>query len=125
MSRSPRRVAGAFVLAVVLVAFVVPFATADAASAATSIGAGLRGPSGLTATVYAIGLKHASALATDAQGRVWVATAAASDKGKDAIYLVSDAGETPQRIVSDVHTPSGSCGWATRSTWLKPTPCSR
>ncbi len=112
MSRSLRRVAGAFVLAVLLVAFVVPFATAGAADAAPSgvqgaIGAGLRGPSGLTATVYATGLKHASALATDAQGRVWVATAAASDKGKDAIYLVSDSGATPQRIVSDVHTPLG------------------
>ncbi len=48
-----------------------------------------------------------SALATDAQGRVWVATAAASDKGKDGIYLVSESGATPQRIVSDVHTPLG------------------
>ncbi len=56
--------------------------------------------------MYATGLKHASTLATDAQGRVWVATAAASDKGKDAIYLVSESGATPQRIVSDVHTPA-------------------
>jgi glucose/arabinose dehydrogenase len=38
---------------------------------------------------------------------VWVATAAASDKGKDAIYLVSAAGATPVRIVTDVHTPLG------------------
>ncbi len=38
---------------------------------------------------------------------MWVATAAASDKGKDAVYLVSEAGATPQKIVTDVHTPLG------------------
>jgi glucose/arabinose dehydrogenase len=90
-----------------LVLPVVSLLSADAAGAATSIGAGLRGPSGLTATVYATGLKHVSALATDAQGRVWVATAAASDTGKDAIYLVDAAGVTPQKVVTDVHTPLG------------------
>jgi glucose/arabinose dehydrogenase len=91
---------------------IVSFLGADAAGAAPStthmaIGAGLRGPSGLTATAYAKGLKHVSALVTDAQGRVWVATAAASDKGTDAIYLVSEAGATPLKVVTDVHTPLG------------------
>ena len=99
-------------LLVLLAASVLPFATANAAGAAPSginqaIGAGLRGPSGLTATVYAKGLKHVSALATDAQGRVWVATAAASDQGKDALFLVTDAGATPEKVVTDVHTPLG------------------
>jgi glucose/arabinose dehydrogenase len=84
-----------------------PFVRVGSAGAATSIGAGLRGPSGLSATVYATGLQHVSALATDAQGRVWVATAAARDKGKDSVYLVSGAGATPQKIVTDVHTPLG------------------
>ena len=101
------RVGRASCILVTLVVLVVSCATIGAAGAATSIGAGLRGPSGLTATVYAKGVKHVSALATDAQGRVWVATAAASDKGKDAVYLVSEAGATPQKIVTDVHTPLG------------------
>jgi glucose/arabinose dehydrogenase len=84
-----------------------PFVRVGSAGAATSIGAGLRGPSGLSATVYATGLQHVSALATDAQGRVWVATAAARDTGKESVYLVSGAGATPQKIVTDVHTPLG------------------
>ena len=72
-----------------------------------SIGAGLRGPKGLSATVYAKGLKQVSALAVDAQGRIWAATAAATDTGADAIYLVADAGATPVRVATDVHTPLG------------------
>jgi glucose/arabinose dehydrogenase len=95
------------VMLVVLVVSLLRFVIADAAGAAVSIGAGLRGPSGLTATVYAKGLQHASALTTDAQGRVWLATAAANDTGKDAVYLVTGAGATPQKIVTDVHTPLG------------------
>jgi glucose/arabinose dehydrogenase len=107
-----RRSIHAFMRTALLVAFVASFATADAASASPSgirgaIGAGLRGPSGLAATVYAKGLKHLSALATDAQGRVWAATAAASDTGKDAISLVSESGATPLKVVTDVHTPLG------------------
>ena len=47
-----------------------------AASALVDIGAGIKGPSGLHATVYATGLAHAAAIAFDAQQRVWVATAA-------------------------------------------------
>jgi glucose/arabinose dehydrogenase len=103
-----RRRARILVLALV-VASVVPITStsASAARATAAIGAGLRGPSGLTATVSAKGLEHVSAFATDAQDRLWVATAAASDKGKDAIYLVTDAGATPQRVVTDVHTPLG------------------
>ena len=107
MSSSTRRVARIFVLLAVLVACASPFTGEGVADASVSIGAGLRGPAGLTATVYAKGLRHVSALATDAQGRVWAATAAASDTGHDAIYLVSASGATPQQVVTDVHTPLG------------------
>src|SRR5262245_229136 len=107
MQSPTRRLTRACALVVALAAFVVPFAHADTASAAVSIGAGLRGPSGLRATVYAKGLKHVSAVTTDARGRVWVATAAARDAGKDAVYLVTAAGATPQKVVTDVHTPLG------------------
>jgi glucose/arabinose dehydrogenase len=82
-------------------------ASAANGDAAVAIGAGLRGPSGLRATVYAKGLRHVSALTTDAAGRVWVATAAARDAGEDAIFVVTEAGARPQRVVTDVHTPLG------------------
>jgi glucose/arabinose dehydrogenase len=112
--REPHRMARARIVVTSLVAVVASFVAvllpamrADAATARVSIGAGLRGPSGLTASVYARGLKHAAAFASDEQGRLWVATAAASDTGKDAIYFVTDSKATPQKVVSDVHTPLG------------------
>ncbi len=106
-SRLRRTTRTLFVAISIASTFAVPIARADAATARVSIGAGLRGPSSVTATVYATGLKHASAFATDAQGRLWVATAAASDKGKDAVYLVITTGAAPQKVVTDVHTPLG------------------
>ena len=107
MSFRLRALVVVFASLVALIVPIVPLVRADAATSLVSIGAGLRGPSGLNATVYAKGLKHASAFATDAQGRLWVATAAASDKGNDAVYLVTAAGATPQKVVTDVHTPLG------------------
>jgi glucose/arabinose dehydrogenase len=71
------------------------------------IGAGLQGPAGLTATVIATGLPNAAAVAYDADGRLWVATAAFSDDGSDAVYLVESPGVTPRAIVTDIHTPLG------------------
>jgi glycine betaine/choline ABC-type transport system substrate-binding protein len=89
MTSSVRRIARATCCVLVALAASLPWSTVASASTTVSIGAGLRGPSELIATVYAKGLKHASALTADARGRVWVATAAASDKGKDAIYLIT------------------------------------
>jgi len=71
------------------------------------IGAGLEGVAGLQATIYAGGLTHAAAFAVDAQGRLWVATADYSDRGKDGVYLVAATGATPVEIVSGLHTPLG------------------
>jgi glucose/arabinose dehydrogenase len=99
------RATGVVLLA--LVALLAPVSNAGATGTTTSIGAGLRGPSGLHATVIATGLKHVSALATDADGRVWAATAAARDKGKDAVYVVTESSATPTKVVTDVHTPLG------------------
>ncbi len=82
-------------------------ACGPSSSALTDIGAGLRGPSGLTATVYATGLEHASAFAFDTQGRLWVATADYEDKGTDAVYLVEKAGADPVKVIADLHTPLG------------------
>jgi glucose/arabinose dehydrogenase len=72
-----------------------------------SIGSGLKGPSGLTATVYATGLEHVSAFAYDADDRLWAATAAYSDEGDDGVYLVAAADATPVKVIADVHTPLG------------------
>src|SRR5262249_30982967 len=80
-------------------------------------GAGLRGSAELTATAVAKGLKHAAALATDAQGRLWVATAAAADKGTDAIYVVATAGARPVKVVTDVHTPLG-IAWVGKTLYV-------
>jgi glucose/arabinose dehydrogenase len=86
---------------------VTPLVRAGAATNTVAIGAGLHGPRGLVATVYARSLKKISAVAVDAQGRIWAATAQATDANTDAIYLVSAAGATPQKVVTDVHTPLG------------------
>jgi glucose/arabinose dehydrogenase len=81
---------------------------ASAAGALTSIGAGLHGASGsMRATKYATGLIHAAAFAFDADGRLWVATAAYDDTGDDAIYVVPAAGADPVKVISGVHTPLG------------------
>ena len=95
------------VVATSTTALVAPFARADASTNAVAIGAGLHGPRGLVARVYAKKLKKISALAADAQGRIWAATAEATDKNTDAVYLVSGAGAAPQKVVTDVHTPLG------------------
>ena len=71
------------------------------------IGNGVRGPSGLAATVYATGLTNVAALAFDAEGRLWVATADFEDKGNDAVYVVTAPGATPTKVITDVHTPLG------------------
>jgi len=96
-----------FAIVTISAALVAPVTGAGATTKPASIGAGLHGPKNLAATVYATGLKKISALATDASGRVWAATAEATDKGTDAIYLVTAAGATPQRVATDVHTPLG------------------
>jgi glucose/arabinose dehydrogenase len=71
------------------------------------IGAGLRGPAGLAATVYATGLPNASAFAVDGRGRLWVATSAASDHRNDGVYLVDRAGPRPVNVVAGVRGPLG------------------
>ena len=74
------------------------------AAGLTSIGAGLQGPTGLVATVYARGLPDVAAFAFDPQGRLWVATAAYTDTGADGVYLVARSGATPLEVVRGLHT---------------------
>jgi glucose/arabinose dehydrogenase len=85
-------------------------ATSSITSASTrlvDIGSGIKGVSGLHATVYATGLTHAAAFALDARERLWVVTADYTDSGKDGLYLVTTAGAKPVEVVSGLHTPLG------------------
>jgi glucose/arabinose dehydrogenase len=77
------------------------------ANGLSPIGAGLAGPAGLTATVFASGILQAAALAFDTQGRLWVATAAYTDTGQDGVNLVTAAGATPIEVISGLHTALG------------------
>jgi glucose/arabinose dehydrogenase len=72
-----------------------------------SIGAGLRGPAGLHATVYATGLALMSAFAFDSQGRLWIATSGATTHKTDGVYVVAHAGARPVRIDARFRGPLG------------------
>ena len=85
--------------------------TAAAPGALVDIGAGLQGPAGLHASVYAQGLASVAAMAVDDLGRLWIATADYTDSGKDGLYVVAAAGTTPVEVVAGLHTPLGMV-WA-------------
>jgi glucose/arabinose dehydrogenase len=71
------------------------------------IGAGLRGPAGLKAELYAQGHANLSDFAVDSKGRLWFSTAAYDDTGTDGLYLVAARGATPAEALSHLHTPLG------------------
>jgi glucose/arabinose dehydrogenase len=76
-------------------------------SSLADIGAGVRGPKNLTASVYANGPTHVAAFAIDGQGRLWLATAGYDDSSRDGVYLVAKQGAAPVEVVSGLHTPLG------------------
>jgi glucose/arabinose dehydrogenase len=76
------------------------------ASGLRPIGAGLRGPAGLAASVYARGITHVSALAFDAQGRLWATGSGATAHGTDGVYLVPRGGRA-RRVVAGPKGPLG------------------
>jgi glucose/arabinose dehydrogenase len=71
------------------------------------IGAGLDGPAGLAATVYATGLPTMSAFALDSEGRLWVTTSAATQHARDGVYVVSKPGASPVKVISGLKGPLG------------------
>jgi glucose/arabinose dehydrogenase len=100
--------AGALVTSVLLAASCGGGAGAASTDGALGdIGMGIQGPAGLEATVVAEGLVHVSALAYDADGRLWVATADAQAQGDDGVYVVAADGATPVEVVAGVVTPMG------------------
>jgi glucose/arabinose dehydrogenase len=82
-------------------------APASAGKGLVSIGAGLEGRAGLSATVAADALSNVSALAFDADGRLWALTAGYHDDGTDALYVVPSTGATPVAVLTGLHTPMG------------------
>ncbi|HEY7397263.1 MAG TPA: hypothetical protein VH538_03095 [Gaiellaceae bacterium] len=72
-----------------------------------AIGAGLRGPSGLHATVYARGIRHVSAFAFDARGRLWATASGATSHGGDGVFLIARRGAQPVRVVAGPKGPLG------------------
>ena len=95
-------------LALVLLAAAIGLsACGGSASGTTSIGAGLRGPTGVTATVYATGIVHAAAFALDDHDRLWVAASGATTHRADGIYLLRRAGARPLKVVSGLTAPLG------------------
>jgi glucose/arabinose dehydrogenase len=71
------------------------------------VGAGLRGPEGVAATLYASGLPKMAAFAIDPDRRLWIATADYRDTGTDAVYLVTAAGASPVTVIPGLHTALG------------------
>jgi glucose/arabinose dehydrogenase len=94
-------------VAIMAVAAVVVSCGRGSPAALVPIGAGLRGPAGLSATVYAHGLPNSSALVFDGQGRLWVSTADSVDHGHDGVYVVPGPGAAPVEVLAGVHTPLG------------------
>lgn len=72
-----------------------------------AIGAGLRGPAGLAARVYARGVPHVSALAFDGRGRLWATGSGATAHGTDGVYLVPHGGDPAIRVISGPKGPLG------------------
>jgi glucose/arabinose dehydrogenase len=91
--------------------------TGEARSVSVSIGAGLQGPEGLQATVYATGLAHVSAFALDSGGRLWLTTSAATDHSADGVYLVRSAGAKPVKVISGLQGPLGLV-WRTSTLYV-------
>jgi glucose/arabinose dehydrogenase len=72
-----------------------------------SIGAGLRGPAGLHATVYARGVAHVSAFAFDARGRLWATASGASGHAGDGVFLIAHEGTHPVKVIAGPKGPLG------------------
>jgi len=72
-----------------------------------SIGAGLHGPDGLRATVYAKGPASTAAFAFDPQGRLWLTAAGLEAHAHDGVYVIAQQGAKPVEVVSGLDDPLG------------------
>lgn len=76
-------------------------------SALVSIGAGLNGPAGLRASVYAKGPSTTAAFAFDARGRLWLTAAGLEAHTHDGVYVIAKQGAKPVEVVSGLENPLG------------------
>lgn len=83
-------------------------------SALVSIGAGLKGPAGLRASVYAEGPSTTAAFAFDAQGRLWLTAAGLEAHAHDGVYVIAKQGAKPVEAVSGLDDPLGLAWYAGR-----------
>jgi glucose/arabinose dehydrogenase len=72
-----------------------------------AVGAGLMGPPGLKATVYAQGPPTVAVFAFDPDGRLWLTTAGLETHTEDGVYVIPKAGDRAQKIVSGLKDPLG------------------
>jgi glucose/arabinose dehydrogenase len=77
------------------------------APALVSIGAGVRGPAGLHASVYARGVPNVAAIAVDAQGRLWATAAGLTGHRRDGVYLITRPRARPVRVIDGLKDPLG------------------
>lgn len=71
------------------------------------VGAGLTGPAGLKATVYAKGPPTVAAFAFDEGGRLWLTAAGLESHTHDGVYMVPKANGQAQRVISGLDDPLG------------------
>ncbi|MGA9875801.1 MAG: hypothetical protein WBQ21_08330 [Solirubrobacteraceae bacterium] len=75
--------------------------------ALVSIGAGLKGPAGLRATIYAKGPRTVAAFAFDSQGRLWLTAAGLEEHTADGVYVIAKAGAPAVKVISGLDDPLG------------------
>ena len=100
-------VGAARIVALVSLLTVVAACGSSTSTATGPIGAGLRGPGTVKATVYARGLQHVSALALDRSGRLWATTSGASTHAADGVYVVTRPGARAVKVVDGLDAPLG------------------
>lgn len=76
-------------------------------AALVAIGAGLDGPAGLKATVYAKGPATTAAFAFDRQGRLWLTAAGLETHPRDGVYLIAKPGAAALKVISGLSDPLG------------------
>lgn len=81
--------------------------TAPSEPALVAIGAGLKGPSGLHASVYARGPATTAAFAFDPQGRLWVTAAGLETHTRDGVYVIAKPGAQAVKVIGGLDDPLG------------------
>jgi glucose/arabinose dehydrogenase len=84
-----------------------PAAESHPSTRLVPIGAGLDGPSGLRASIYARGPRTLAAFTFDRRGRLWLTAAGLEAHGEDGVYVITTPGGTARRVVSGLDDPLG------------------